>query len=322
MEAELVTRLQIPFKTIPAAGLHGVGLRAFPANLRKLLAGYRAARKIVREYQPESILYTGGYLAVPMAFAASGVPAVAYVPDIEPALALQVIAKFVKRVAVTTRESRHFFGNKATLTGYPTRQTLQQMDKKRALVELSLSKDYPVLLIIGGSKGARSINEAVISTLTELLDFTQIIHVTGSTDWERVRSATAGLSPQLQARYRPFAYLHEEISVAFSAADLVLARGGASTLGELPLFGLPAVLVPYPHAWRYQQTNAGYLARNGAAIVLADNCLATDLVSAIRSILDHPYRRADMSAAMRKLSTPEAASSIATMVLNPGAQPA
>jgi UDP-N-acetylglucosamine--N-acetylmuramyl-(pentapeptide) pyrophosphoryl-undecaprenol N-acetylglucosamine transferase len=119
------------------------------------------------------------------------------------------------------------------------------------------------------------------------------------------------LEGTLGRRYHPYAYLHEEMGLALAAADLAVARAGASALGELPLFGLPAALVPYPHAWRYQRLNAQYLARSGAAVVLEDGALGAELLPTVRGLLGDPERLRGMSEAARRLSHPEAAPAIA-----------
>jgi UDP-N-acetylglucosamine--N-acetylmuramyl-(pentapeptide) pyrophosphoryl-undecaprenol N-acetylglucosamine transferase len=109
-------------------------------------------------------------------------------------------------------------------------------------------------------------------------------------------------------------YLHE-MGAALAAADLVVSRAGASTLGEYPLFGLPAVLVPYPHAWRYQKVNADYLSRRGAAIILENERLNQELLPTISVLLDNPNKLKAMRAAMFQLSHPRAAEKIASALI-------
>jgi UDP-N-acetylglucosamine--N-acetylmuramyl-(pentapeptide) pyrophosphoryl-undecaprenol N-acetylglucosamine transferase len=101
------------------------------------------------------------------------------------------------------------------------------------------------------------------------------------------------------------------MGAAFTVADLALSRAGASTLGELPLFGLPAVLVPYPYAWRYQQVNAQYLAERGAAVVLEDAELPTQLLPVVRDLIENIHKREQMRSAMRALAQPDSAAKIA-----------
>jgi UDP-N-acetylglucosamine--N-acetylmuramyl-(pentapeptide) pyrophosphoryl-undecaprenol N-acetylglucosamine transferase len=122
------------------------------------------------------------------------------------------------------------------------------------------------------------------------------------------------LLPELAARYQVFPYLHEEMGAALAAADLVVCRAGASTLGELPLFGIPAILVPYPHAWRYQQVNAEYLAQYGAAVILQDNDLNEKLMTTIQGLFREPQKLEQMRINMRSLIHPQAAQNIANLI--------
>jgi UDP-N-acetylglucosamine--N-acetylmuramyl-(pentapeptide) pyrophosphoryl-undecaprenol N-acetylglucosamine transferase len=105
------------------------------------------------------------------------------------------------------------------------------------------------------------------------------------------------------------------MGAAFTAADLVVSRAGASVIGELPQFGVPAILVPYPHAWRYQKINADYLARSGAAQIVRDEDLPEDLLPAINDLMGSEDKRSSMQAAMRSLATPRAAADIADLLV-------
>jgi UDP-N-acetylglucosamine--N-acetylmuramyl-(pentapeptide) pyrophosphoryl-undecaprenol N-acetylglucosamine transferase len=185
---------------------------------------------------------------------------------------------------------------------------------------LGTSADLPTLLVFGGSRGARSINHALLSALPALLKEMQVIHISGQPDWPEVEAFRTSLVPEDAARYYAYPYLHE-MGAALAVADLALTRAGASTLGELPLFGLPAILVPYPYAWRYQQTNAQYLARRGAALVLADADLNTQLLAVVRRLMGDQAQRNQMSQHMRTLARPAAADSIADLLLNLSARP-
>ena len=117
-----------------------------------------------------------------------------------------------------------------------------------------------------------------------------------------------------EVQYHAFPYLHEEMGAALAASDLVISRAGASVLGEYPLLGLPAVLVPYPHAWRYQKVNADYLANHGAAIVLEDDRLKKDLPQMVQLLLKDPSKQESMRDAMRTLANPQAARQIASQL--------
>ena len=336
MEKELVGRAGFPYEEIPAAGLHGVGWKRIPGNLYQLGRGILAARKILSHFQPDVIFFTGGFLAFPVAVAArtmlwkQGRPHhLLYVPDIEPALALKVIARFADQIAVTTETTSRYYPVKKDIivSGYPTRLEHQKWvrdpnRKEEACRLLGLDCDTPIILVFGGSKGARSINNAVLANLMELLQVAQIVHVTGNLDWEVLQTKINALkendSSGLLNRYHAYPYLHEEMSAALAAADLAICRAGASVLGELPLFGLPAILVPYPHAWHYQQINAEYLAQHHAAIIIDDHHLTDQLLSCVSEVMSHPEKLAAMRQAMKGLAKPEAAHTIAQCILELG----
>lgn len=324
MEADLVKREGVPFDTIPAAGVHGVGWRALPGNLTQLAQGFQAARRILSEFKPDVLFFTGGYLAVPMALAGrlplKALPRprqLVYVPDIEPGLALKVLIRFADVVAVSVEETRKFLPrrSRSTITGYPVRRSLQMMDRFEACRTFGLNPELPVFLALGGSKGARSINRALMNVLPQVLEKTQVIHLSGQLDWQEVELNRQKLAPELSERYRLFPYLHEQMSAAFSAADLALTRAGASSLGELPRFGLPAILVPYPYAWRYQMVNAQYLVNAGAAVMLKDADLAVELLPMVNGLLIDSTRRGEMRQKMQKLAQPGAARAIADTLL-------
>jgi UDP-N-acetylglucosamine:LPS N-acetylglucosamine transferase len=197
------------------------------------------------------------------------------------------------------------------LTGYPTRPDLVKWTRSSGRRALGLSDDLPVLLVFGGSKGARSINEALIANLPSLLEQVQVIHITGELDWSTVETKVKEISGDNTNRYHGYPYLHDEMGAALAASDLVISRAGASTLGEYPLFGLPALLVPYPYAWRYQKVNADTLVQKGAAIILEDDKLSDQLLSTVSALLGHPKKLASMRVAMQELAHPQAASKIA-----------
>ena len=313
-------RAGIPFRAIPAAGLHGVGLAAMPRNLARLARGFLAARTILRNFQPHALFFTGGYVAGPLALAGRGLPSLLYVPDIEPGLALKGLARSASRIAVSTRDSQRYFSRPVQVTGYPIRPELLDWDRGKGRRALGLDPELPTLLVWGGSKGARSINLAVVPELPFLLEKAQVVHLTGQADWSVIETARAGLMSEQKGRYHAFPYLHGEMGAALASADLVVSRAGASILGEYPFFGLPAVLIPYPHAWRYQRTNAEYLAQRGAAVILKDEFLTLELRRTVADLLDNPAKLAAMRTAMRALAQPRAAQAIAGELLALGEQ--
>jgi len=325
LEADLVKRAGIPYTAIPAGQVAGMGLRTIP-NLVRAIRGTLASRRILKAFKPDVLLFTGGFVAVPMALAGRRIPSLVYVPDIEPGLALKLLARFATTLALTAEDSRRYFPAKKhmVVTGYPTRPELSEWTRARAIKHLSLQPGLFTLLVSGGSKGSRTINLPVFDHLVHLLAEMQIIHITGQLDWAVAEATRAQLAENLPGelvqRYHPMPYLHE-MGAALAAADLALSRSGASTLGEYPQFGLPAILVPYQYAWRYQKVNANYLVRHGAAVILEHDQLADQLLTTIQALTRDPERLQRMRASMQALSQPQAAQNLANLIKNLAAPP-
>lgn len=304
------------YDEVRAGPLHGVRpLQAMKSALQLALGTVQAVR-LLRRRRPHALLLTGGWVGLPAALAARllGVPSVIYLPDIEPGLAIKRLAPLTRRVATTVPDSAAYFApGKTVVTGYPLRAQVRRATRAEGLTHFRLDAARPTLLVFGGSRGARSINQAVLGLASELIaGGAQIIHVTGTLDWEADTARHAELaaaSPEVAAHYHLFPYLHAEMGLALAAADLALCRSGASTLGELPFFGLPAILVPYPYAWRYQKTNADWLTARGAGRVMRDEDMAHDLGPALRELLGDPAQRNAMRAACASLAQPEGAES-------------
>jgi len=322
MEEDLVKREGIPYRSIPAAGVHGVGARALPGNIAKLTRGVIASRQILREFKPDVLFFTGGYIAAPMAVAGRNIPTVLFVPDIEPGLAIKFLSRFADVITVTASDSKRFFSRSERLvvSGYPLRADLSNWSREKAIRHFGFDSTKPTLLVTGGSKGARSINMTLLNQLEQLLSFTQVIHITGSLDWDTVEKAAQGLSMDQRALYHAMPYSHE-MGAAFAAADLVVSRAGASALGEYPFFGLAAVLVPYPYAWRYQKVNADYLAAKNAAVILQDELLEDKLLPVVKDILMNQNKLEAMQTAMRNLAHPNAADAIARRLMQSAGGP-
>jgi UDP-N-acetylglucosamine--N-acetylmuramyl-(pentapeptide) pyrophosphoryl-undecaprenol N-acetylglucosamine transferase len=288
-----------------------------------LRKGYQHSIRLIQTYQPDVLFVTGGYVCVPVTLAASraNLPVLIYLPDIEPGLAIKFLARYARRVAVSVMESKQFFRpNQTVVTGYPVRSELvasadDLSSRTNARRQLGFLDELPLLLIFGGSRGARSINRAVAGEIQDYLAVGQLLHITGPLDFDSVQARWAELPAQLQARYQVKSYLHDEMVTALLAADLVVSRAGASVLGEFPVAGLPAVLVPYPYAGAHQALNANYLARHGAAEVINDADLARDLKNTVIRLLTNPEKLQIMRTACQRIAVPEAADRLANEIL-------
>lgn len=236
-----------------------------------------------------------------------------YLPDVEPGVTIRYLSRLAQRVAVSFPEVARFFPGKALVTGYPVRRSFLTAAGQRSAARqaLDLTDDVPVVLVFGGSRGARSINQALATALTELLPVCQVVHVTGTLDWPEAQQRVEALPTHLRHRYRIYPYLHQEMAQAMAAADLAIARAGASTLGEFPIMGLPSVLVPYPYSGQHQDANADYLVSRGAALKVADHELLARLAPVVLRLLDQPDTLAAMRQAAAALAARHAAAAIA-----------
>ncbi|MBN1656753.1 MAG: UDP-N-acetylglucosamine--N-acetylmuramyl-(pentapeptide) pyrophosphoryl-undecaprenol N-acetylglucosamine transferase [Anaerolineae bacterium] len=313
MEEEMVHRAGIEFIGLPAGGLRGVGAMVSMRNATQIAGSIGRARGILRRFAPDVVLITGGYASVAVGLGAwlEHVPTVIYLPDVVPGLAIRFLSRFATRITVTSEASYKFFPlDKVVVTGYPVRHEVFEWSQAEARETMGLSLEERVLLVFGGSRGARSINRAVTTGLGELLAAAQVVHVSGRLDAGWVGAAANRLPDDQRARYHPYEYLHD-MPRALAAADLVIARAGAATLGEFPAAALPAILVPYPHSGQHQAPNAAHLAEAGAAIVVDDADLAEKLVPTALHLLRDEEMLAEMRQAARSLARPDAAVAIA-----------
>jgi UDP-N-acetylglucosamine--N-acetylmuramyl-(pentapeptide) pyrophosphoryl-undecaprenol N-acetylglucosamine transferase len=315
VEEELATRAGVPFQTIESGQVRGMAPWTAARNLLKAGRGVRQTARLLAQFQPDVVFVTGGFVAGPVVLAAwrARRPVFIYLPDMEPGLAIRRLSRFASSVGVTFPEAARWFPGKAVVTGYPVRQEILVLAGQRDLARqrLGLAEDLPVLLVFGGSRGARSINQALAAALPALLPHCQVVHISGTLDWPAVEQQAQSLAAEERSRYHAYAYLHDEMPLALAAADLVVARAGASTLGEFPALGLPSILVPYPYSGQHQEINADYLAQHGAAIKLPDSELSARLAPTVLRLLHNLAELEAMSQAAAALARPAAAAAIA-----------
>ncbi|MGC8837803.1 MAG: UDP-N-acetylglucosamine--N-acetylmuramyl-(pentapeptide) pyrophosphoryl-undecaprenol N-acetylglucosamine transferase [Anaerolineae bacterium] len=319
MEVDLIRRAGLPLELAQTGQVRGRAPWVVAGNAVRMVVGSWQVRRWMREFRPDVVLLTGGYVGVPVALAARTcrVPICIYLPDLEPGLAVRLLARLAQRVAVTAEKVvRYFPRGKAVVTGYPVRRAVAEAERAGARQRLGLDPGMLTLLVTGGSRGARSINLAVSSAAERILRHWQVVHITGLLDYETVQAAREAVAPELKSRYHVYAYLHEEMPLALAAADLVVARAGASVLGEFPVRGLPAVLVPYPYAGQHQEVNAAFLVERGAAVRVSDARLGEDLPGLLERLAAEPTRLREMAERSRALARPEAAWAVAQCLLD------
>ncbi len=329
MERALVERAGVAYVGIHTGQITGISKVAAARNSGKIVMGIRQSLDIIRDFRPTVCLATGGYVCAPVVMACRmrRVPVMIYLPDMTPGSAIRLLSRLATRVAVSFPEvATHFGGEapagKAIVTGYPVRQELVDAARDRvasrerlaqALNRPLAGEDQPPLVLVwGGSQGARSINYATWRNLNAILPHAHLVHVVGERDWPLYQEfTTQNPLVSFADRYHPVAYLHGAMSLALAAADLTVARAGASSLGEFPVAHLPSILVPLPHTGVNQSANAKRLADWGAAVIVDDEQLEHQLSTAILDLLASPERLAEMAAAGGRLARPRAAEAIA-----------
>lgn len=276
------------------------------------------AMAVVRSFKPDVCVGMGGYASVPTCLAAAllRVPLVLHEQNSVPGRANRLLARYAAAVALTFPESVRYLpaGTRNVLTGDPIRAGIVRIDREVAREKLGIPAGPPLLLVFGGSLGAKRLNEAVRGVLESGgPSGYRMLHLTGR-EWYPSFSEHAGPS------YFPMAYL-EEMEVALSAADLAVSRAGAGTLAELAAVGLPAVLVPYPHAIDdHQRQNARSFVESGAAALLEDEAVSAEsLAGTVTGIIYNEKILADMAGKMQALGAPHAASRLAALVRAVGA---
>lgn len=275
---------------------------------------------------PDVVVSKGGYGSVPTILAARllRIPVMIHESDAKPGRANLLAAKFAQKIAISFESASAYFPkevqSKIARTGIPIRKALMRIETEGARQYLGLEKDIPTVLILGGSQGSVRINETVLSCLSRLLSFANVIHQTGQAnfkDVQAVANVVLGKDPYA-ARYHPINYLSEtSLQRAAGVADIVVSRGGANSIAEIGLWKKPAILIPIPESISHdQRTNAYAFAKTGAAIVIDEENLNPHiLASEIERILHTPELGKRMGAAAEGFTDPDAARVLADEVL-------
>ncbi len=317
-ESRLAELAHIPFCVIETGQVRGKAPWTAAQSLWRMFRSVGTVRRWIREFKPGATFVTGGYVSAPViwASAAEKIPSVIYLPDLEPGWAIQATARWATRVAISFPEvEKHFAPGKTVVTGYPVRQAFFKIDRLQARVKFRLDAHAPTVAIFGGSSGARHINQAVVASLGTLTQIAQVIHLTGRADESWVNEQVAQLPDAARKRVRVFGYLDDDLPEALGAADVVVARAGAATLGEFPALGLPAILVPGPYAGLHQERNADFLVAHGAAVKINDPALQDELLPMLKQLFAVPEKLNSMRDAMRALAQPRAAENLADVLM-------
>jgi UDP-N-acetylglucosamine--N-acetylmuramyl-(pentapeptide) pyrophosphoryl-undecaprenol N-acetylglucosamine transferase len=314
VEQGIFERAALAHSLLPGYGLRRASLSRKLAAPFNIVAGVARASKLVRAFRPDVVLGTGGFASatVVMASVLARVPRVLQEQNSVPGLVNRRLARYADLVLLGYEESRAWLpASVATrVVGNPVR-ILPRTTRAEAARFFGLDASRPVVLVIGGSRGAHSLNMAGADASRARSNDVQFVLLTGRADRKEAEQR-AGDAPGV----RVLEYL-DEVQYAYSLADIAVARSGASSCFELALFGVPTIFVPYPYAAdQHQQSNAAPLEKAGAALVIRDADLTgARLAQALTDLLGDETRRHAMSKAMRGWSKPDAAAKAAEAIL-------
>lgn len=325
LENTLIPNEGIPFVTIDVRGLERkISFRNL-VTLGKTAGSLLRAEQIIHKFKPDVVIGTGGFVCGPVLLAASlsGIPTLVQEQNVIPGVTNTILSRFVKCVALGYEEAADRFKRKDILvyTGNPVRKDILTGTRDHGRALLGLDPDKFTLLVAGGSRGARSINNAMIEVHQYFRDSRdiQILHVTGDHEYDRIVGQLEGIDGK--GRYGEgshiIPYLHH-MPEALAAADLAVYRAGAVGLAELTVRGLPAILIPYPYAAEdHQRYNAQALVMCGAAKMILDKMLTgRELLEEIVHLKNDPEALKRMARASKSKGRPQAAHDIAELALS------
>ena len=320
MESDLVPAAGFTLKHIPVVGLQRrVSLQAGRA-LYLAASSVREAKRIIKAYRPDVVIGTGGYVAGPVVLAArlARVPTVVHEQNAIPGLTNVLLSRFATRVCISFAESESYFPRpkRTVLTGNP-RATEAAKATAIEADDVALLPDIPVLLCVGGSHGAASLNEAFSSSVGQVLAGcdAQVVYVTGKRYYDEIQGKLQAIMARYHQRIHVLPY-HPALPGLMRKTDLMVSRAGATTLAEITALGVPAVLVPSPNVTNnHQEHNARALSDNGAAVLLTEKEMTEEsLTKLLITLLSKKENLQQMRKACLSLGVVDAAERMATVI--------
>lgn len=313
LEEKLTNKEEISFYDIPVMPLpRKVNLDLFTSIFSNFNAVLKA-RKILKREAPDIVVGTGGYVSGATVLAARllNIKTLIHEQNSVPGLTNKIAAKFVDKIALSYKESAVYFkikNEKLVLTGNPVRKKLLEVNSQQARKHLGISVDKRVLLVMGGSQGATSINQLMLDIYDDLIkiDNLTIIHITGYDDFNKIKTKIESYEDiNEKLIISPFI---NDIEYPLASADLIISRAGAVTLAEITALGLPSILIPYPHATNnHQYKNAKILEKSGAALIYQDDNLDSKVIlGQLKNLINNNNKLSEMSKISKSIGKPTA----------------
>jgi len=310
LESKIVTREGIPFKTIHITGFKRKISFENIKTITRFIKGVQDSKKLIKEFKPDVVIGTGGYVCGPVVYAASKlhIPTIVHEQNSIPGLTNKFLSRYVNKVAICFEEARTYFPKeKVVLTGNPRASEVIGKDGKAGRASVGLNASQKSVLLVGGSRGARPLNDAFLNALPEVKNKEyQFLYVTGEVHYENVMNQVKAVGNPDNVIIKPFIHNMPEV---LAGVDLVVARAGATTLAELTALGLPSILVPSPYVTNnHQEKNARSLSDKGAAILrLEQELTGSQLIKDIDSVLLNQLKLEEMKKASSQIGIPDAA---------------
>ncbi len=317
LESKIVPEHGIAFEALEITGFRRSLSWENVRTVIRFLQAVRRSKELLRRFRPDAVVGTGGYVCGPVVYAASrlGIPAMIHEQNVVPGLTNKFLSRYVDAAAVSFKESMPHFSRVPDVVhaGNPSASAAAGADAALGYRSLGIAPDTPFVLTVGGSGGARALNEAAIGMVPHLarLPGVHFVFVTGERFHEESLSRIREMKPEAADRVHVLPYIHNMPEV-LAAASLVVSRAGASMIAELTAAGKPAVLVPSPNVTNnHQEANARSVAEAGAAVMILERDLTGEsLFAGVQEMMRDTLRREAMAAASRKLGMPDAASVI------------
>ncbi|MDY0234584.1 MAG: undecaprenyldiphospho-muramoylpentapeptide beta-N-acetylglucosaminyltransferase [Gudongella sp.] len=317
LEQELSQNAGIEFKAIHVKSLpRKLNKKSFIA-LKELLTGLKDSKKILKDFKPDLVIGTGGYVSAPIVFMAAriGIPAVIHEQNAFPGVANKLLSRFVDKVLITFEESKKYFKKeeKIFLTGNPVRNSLIKINKETAIEELNLDTDKPLVLSFGGSGGQKSLNREIL-TLIKHIDKKkdlQLIHVTGKVYYDSFLETIKQEGIVLDENLRIVPYYYK-MPYAINAAELIITSGGAIALAEISAVGKASILIPKAYtAENHQEYNARAFQNSGASIMILEEELKDGkLLHTVLELVNNKEHLEEMSKMSKNIGNPFAVKKI------------
>lgn len=287
LEAELVPKEGLEFKFIRVKGMpRKINKESFIA-IKELIHGMADAKKIIREFKPDVVIGTGGYVCGPVVYMAKKkkIPALIHEQNAFPGITNKILSRYVDKVAVTFDESKKYFKyqDRVVNTGNPIRKEIIEIDKEKAYEALNIDKNLPFILSFGGSGGQKKLNDAMYNFIKAEINNKdiQIIHVTGKRLYDEFMDQLKKDNITLNKNIRVFPYFYQ-IPEAINIASFVITSAGAITLAEISAVGVPSILIPKSYtAENHQEFNARAFEEKGASILVLEKDLKDNYLNDI-----------------------------------------